>query len=326
MSGDQGPEVAVRGVFQALRSSDVSVIFVGEPDILQPLISRFPYDESRVLLEPAHETIGMEDSPSRAVRKRPLSSVVVAARLVREGRASGFFSPGNTGATMAAALLEMGRLKGVARPAVATLLPREDGEQTILMDSGANVDCKPAWLAQFAVMGETYAREILGKPNPSIGVLSNGKESVKGNKLSRSAYQRLAKLPYNFIGNVEGGDLYGGEKFADVVVCDGYTGNIVLKATEGLARSFFAALQTGVSESQLAAAGAFLLKGALDSIKKRMDAAEYGGAPLLGVRGACLIGHGDSSVKAYKNAVLSAVRFAERSLDAKIAANIRRFT
>jgi len=325
MSGDYGPEPAVHGAVQAVREYGAKVMLVGNPQSIENLLNRFPCDSSCVEVVPATEIISMEDSPAQSVRSRPNASVVVAVKLVKEGRAVGFFSPGNTGATMAAALLELGRIKEVERPAIASPIPRQDGGTTVLIDSGANVDCKPGWLVQFAIMGETYAREILGIINPRVALLSNGEESKKGDSLVIEAHQKLAKLPYNFIGNVEGRDLYGGRRTADVVVCDGLIGNIVLKATEGLAGSIFNILLQGIAGSQLASAGAFLLKPVLQQVKKRMDYTEYGGAPLLGVNGTCIIGHGSSNATAFKNAVRVVNEFAKKDIGTHIAENIRRF-
>ncbi|MBI3394397.1 MAG: phosphate acyltransferase PlsX [Spirochaetia bacterium] len=326
MSGDHGPEPAVHGAVQAVREYGCNVVLVGDPSILPALLKRFPCDTSRVRIEAAREIITMDDSPSQAVRSRPDASVVVAARLVKEGQAVGFFSPGNTGATMASALLVMGRIHGVDRPCIASPLPREDGKVTVLLDSGANVDCKAKWLVQFGIMGEVYAREILGIVHPRIAMLSNGEEAKKGNSMTVEAHEKFAKLPYNFVGNVEGRDLYGGERAADVVVTDGFTGNIVLKATEGLARSIFNIMRYGIAGSQLATAGAFLLKPMLTEVKKRMDYAEYGGAPLLGVQGTCIIGHGSSNATAFKNAVRVVREFAKRDIGGKIADNVKRFS
>ncbi len=326
MSGDLGPETAVHGAVQAIREYDAHVILVGHEKTLEDLLKKNPCDKDRVEIEPADDIITMEDSPSRAVRNKPNSSVVVAARLVHERRAVGFFSPGNTGATMASALLNLGRVKGVERPPIASPLPREDGGVTVLLDAGANVDCKPAWLVQFAIMGEIYAREILGINEPRIGLLSNGEEDKKGNELTIKTHEKLKKLPYNFIGNVEGRDIYGGLRQADVVVTDGFTGNIVLKATEGLAGTIFNILRGQIADSGLAQAGAFLLKPTLADIKKRMDYAEYGGAPLLGVNGTCIIGHGRSNATAIKNAVRVVLEFARRDVIARIQENIKRFS
>lgn len=326
MSGDLGPEPAVHGAAQATREFGIRVILVGNPGLLKPLLKRFGNDGEKTRIEPAHDIITMSDSPSRAVRLRQDASVVVAARLVRAGEAAGFFSPGNTGATMAAALLEMGRIKGVSRPAIATPLPREDGGITVLLDSGANVDCKSSWLVQFAIMGEVYSRVFFGKISPRLGILSNGEENSKGNGLILNAGQKISRLPYNFVGNVEGDDLYGGERSVDVVICDGLLGNILLKATEGLAGSIFNILRQGIAGSQLATAGAYLLKPVLQSIKRRMDADEYGGAPLLGVRGTCIIGHGSSNATAFKNAIAVVDTCARKNLIVQIEESIRRFS
>ncbi len=325
MSGDAGPEPAVHGVAQAVRDFGSRVILVGRTEELDALVDRFGCDRAHIRIEPATDVIGMDEAPSRSVRRLTNASVVVAADLVKRKEAVGMFSPGNTGATMAAALLILGRVRGVERPAIATPLPREDGETTVLLDSGANVDCKPGWLVQFAVMGEVYSREMFGRVNPKIGLLSNGEEDKKGNATAIAAHQKLRRLPYNFVGNIEGRDLYGGERCVDVVVCDGFLGNIILKATEGLARTFFSILRNSISGSQLASAGALLLKPALQSIRRRMDAAEYGGAPLLGVNGTCIIGHGSSNATAFKNAVMVVQRSAQKDLTLKIEENIKRF-
>ncbi|MBU43248.1 MAG: phosphate--acyl-ACP acyltransferase [Spirochaetaceae bacterium] len=325
MSGDLGPEPAVSGALAAVREYGARVILVGDPDKLESLLEKQSYDRDMVEIEEANDIIGMSDSPSQSVRTRKDSSVVVAARLVREQKAIGFFSPGNTGATMAAALMEMGRIRGVSRPCIASPIPREDGGTTILVDSGANVDAKPQWMVQFAIMGELYAREILGVESPKIALLSNGEEEKKGNALSISAYQRLAKLPYDFIGNIEGRDIYGGTpRKADVVVCDGFMGNVLLKATEGLAGSIFTILLRGIAGSSLARTGAYLLKPVLEEIKRRMDYTEYGGAPLLGVNGACVIGHGNSNAKAFKNAVRLVWEYSEKEMNHKIETLVRK--
>ncbi len=325
MSGDYGPEPAVHGAVQAVRDYGSKIILVGDPKVITGLLKRFPCDSSHIQIEEANEVITMNDSPAQAVRSRPNSSVVVAVRLVKEKKAVGFFSPGNTGATMAAALLGLGRIKEVDRPAIASPLPRQDGGTTVLIDAGANVDCKSNWLVQFGIMGEAYAREILGIINPRVALLSNGEESKKGNSTSLDAYKKLSELPYNFVGNIEGRDLYGGKRAADVVICDGFIGNIVLKATEGLAGSIFNILLQGIAGSQLATAGAFLLKPVLQQVKKRMDYTEYGGAPLLGVNGPAIIGHGSSNATAFKNAARVVQEFAKKDITGVIAENIKRF-
>lgn len=325
MSGETGVETAVHGAVQAARDFGAKVLLVGEEEVVGDALLRFHGPTDSVDIVPSDDVIGMHESPAKAVRAKPRCSVMVAARLVKEGRAAGFFSPGNTGATMAAAMWELGRIKGVDRPSIASPIPREDGGTTLLLDSGANVDCKAPWLVQFGIMGQVYAREIWKIKEPRVALLSNGEESKKGNYVTLTAHDALKKLPYNFIGNVEGRDLYGGGRTADVVVCDGFMGNIVLKATEGLARSIFNLMKEGIGQTALGRTGAYMLKPTLQMIKKRMDYTEYGGAPLLGVNGNCLIGHGSSNAQAYKNAVATVMNFAKNNLSEKIAEEIKQY-
>ncbi|EPG48362.1 putative fatty acid/phospholipid synthesis protein PlsX [Leptospira kirschneri serovar Cynopteri str. 3522 CT] len=235
------------------------------------------------------------------------------------------FSPGNTGATMASALLYLGRIPGVLRPPIAAPIPQENGPPMLLVDAGANVDCKPDYLAQFAVMGEIYSKLIFNILNPKVGILSNGEEDKKGNTVSLKAFEMIKKLPINFVGNVEGRDLYGSGKDVDVVVCDGFIGNIVLKATEGLSKSIFNVLREGIKQSSLAQTGALLLKPTLGAIKKRLDYAEYGGALLLGVDGICLIGHGSSNALAVQSAIRVAVECAQHQINDRIAADLKKY-
>jgi len=319
MSGDLGPRPAIEGTVQAVREWNIPVILVGNEEILRRELKKYEYDKDLIIVENATDVIQMDESPSKAVKERTNASVVVCANLVKKGEAIGFFSPGNTGASMAAALFYIGRIPGVHRPCIASPIPREDGGTTILVDSGANVDSKPEWLVQFALMGSLYAKEMFGISNPRVAVLSNGEENKKGNVVSVQAAEQLAKLPINFIGNIEGRDLYGGTpRYADVVVCDGFVGNVVLKATEGLASTIFRILLKGIEDSPLAKTGAFFLKPVLNEIRKRMDYSEYGGAPLLGVNGACLIGHGSSNAKAFKNAIRVCYDYAEKQISYKI--------
>lgn len=319
MSGDLGVDPAIEGTVEAVNEWNIPVILVGNEDLLREKLSKYKFDKDLIIIEHAEEVIGMSESPSKAVKTKLNASVVVCAKLVKKGEAIGFFSPGNTGASMAAALFYMGRVPGVYRPCIASPIPREDGGTTILVDSGANVDSRPEWLVQFALMGDLYAREMYGIKNPRIAILSNGEENNKGNVVSVQASEKLQKLPINFIGNIEGRDLYGGTpKFADIVVCDGFVGNVVLKATEGLASTIFRILLKGIENSSLAKTGAFLLKPVLTEIRKRMDYTEYGGAPLLGVNGACVIGHGSSNAKAFKNAIRVCYDYSSKQMTNKI--------
>lgn len=326
MSGDYGPSPIVQGAINAARELNAHVILVGDEKTLQAELKRHGYSGSNIRIAHASDVITMEDSPAMAVRQKKDASVNVAARLVASGEALGFFSPGNTGASMAAALAHMGRLPGVKRPAIATPIPREDGNATVLLDSGANVDCKPEYLVQFAVMGEVYSREIMGFINPKIGLISNGEEDTKGNEVTLAALNRLRKLPYDFVGNVEGRDLYGTGKPVHVVVCDGFVGNIILKSIEGLAKTIFSSLKKNINASALAQGGALLMKPAFLAVKNRMDYATYGGAPLLGVDGVCIIGHGSSNARAVRNAIRVGLEFGQKNVIGHIANNIKRFT
>ncbi|PJZ83800.1 phosphate acyltransferase PlsX [Leptospira harrisiae] len=318
MSGDYGPEGIVEGAVMAVREFGLSVYLVGDEQELLDILLKFDYDTEKVRVIHSTEIIGMNDSPSIAVRAMEDSSVVKAVRLVADKECVGVFSPGNTGATMAAALLHLGRLPGVLRPPIAAHIPREEGPPVLLLDAGANVDCKPEYLAQFAVMGEIYSRELFGIQNPKVGILSNGEEDKKGNTVSVKTFDLLKKIPFNFVGNVEGRDLYGGGREVDVVVCDGFIGNIVLKATEGLAKSIFNVLKNSIRQSSLAKTGALLLKSTFNAVKKRLDYAEYGGALLLGVEGICMIGHGSSNALAVKNAVRVIAECAKHGINDRI--------
>jgi glycerol-3-phosphate acyltransferase PlsX len=325
MSGDLGPAELVEGAIDAINQYGISVVLVGREDILGELLLRFTFDSDKLKIVHADDVIGMEDSPSNAVRSKDSSSIVTAVKLVANRECVGIFSPGNTGATMAAALMHLGRIPGVDRPPIAVPLPQESGHPLLLLDAGANVDCKPEYLAQFAIMGEIYVREIFGIQSPKIGILSNGEEDKKGNALTLKTFDLLRKLPIQFIGNIEGRDLYGSGRDVDVVVCDGFIGNIILKATEGLAKSIFHILKDNIAESSIAKTGALLLKPTLKAMKKRLDYAEYGGAALLGVNGTCIIGHGSSTALAVKNAVRVVVDCARNDVNVRISENILKY-
>jgi len=325
MSGDYGPECIVEGAVQAVKDWGYRVHLVGdEQDLLEELM-KYEYDTELVRVTHSTEIIGMNDSPSIAVRAMEDSSVVRDIRLVAEGECVGIFSPGNTGATMAAALLHLGRLPGVLRPPIAAPIPREQGSPVLLLDAGANVDCKPEYLAQFALMGEIYSKEVFGISQPKVGILSNGEEDKKGNAVTLKTFEILKKIPLGFIGNVEGRDLYGSGREVDVVVCDGFVGNIVLKATEGLAKSIFNILKNSIRESSLAQTGALLLKPTFNAVKKRLDYAEYGGALLLGVEGICMIGHGSSNALAVKNAIRVISECAKQKVNERIASKLAEY-
>lgn len=325
MSGDFGPAGLVEGSVDAVNQFGYSVVLVGDEEILSEELLKYEYDTSKIRVVHAPEVVGMNDSPSVAVRSMPDSSIVQSVKLVADRECVGLFSPGNTGASMAASLLYLGRINGVHRPPIAVPLPQEEGKPLLLLDGGANVDCKPEYLAQFALMGEIYAREIFGVMEPKIGILSNGEEDKKGNALSLRTFEILKRMPIKFIGNVEGRDLYGSGREVDVVVCDGFVGNIVLKATEGLSKSIFNILKNNIAESSIAKTGALLLKPTLKAMRKRMDYAEYGGAILLGVNGTCIIGHGSSSALAVKNAIRVVIECARTEVNIRIEENLIKY-
>lgn len=325
MSGDYGPEKIIEGAVNAVNQDGANVVLVGKEEEIGEILLKFEYDTAKVRIQHASEIIDMNDSPSIAVRTLQDSSVVQATQLVADKTCVGMFSPGNTGATMASALLYLGRIPGVLRPPIAAPIPQENGPPMLLVDAGANVDCKPDYLAQFAVMGEIYSKLIFNISNPKVGILSNGEEDKKGNTVSLKAFEMIKKLPIHFVGNVEGRDLYGSGKDVDVVVCDGFIGNIVLKATEGLSKSIFNVLRESIKQSSLAQTGALLLKPTFAAIKKRLDYAEYGGALLLGVDGICLIGHGSSNALAVQSAIRVVNVCAGHQINDRIAADLKKY-
>jgi glycerol-3-phosphate acyltransferase PlsX len=264
----------------------------------------------------ATERIEMDEKAATAVRNKRDSSMRVGLRLVRERKAAGFLTAGNTGAAMATAKMVLGALPGVDRPALTAILPTSSGSPCVLLDVGANVDCKPQNLEQFAVMGELYSRSVLKIHRPKVGLLSIGEEESKGNELTREAFRLLKQLPINFIGNVEGRDIYNGH--AHVVVCDGFVGNVALKTSEGLGRLVSDLLRESLTKTVTAQAGALLSRKALRDFKNRLDYREYGGAPLLGVRGACFVGHGSSNDRAILNGIRVAAEFAQTGINEHI--------
>jgi glycerol-3-phosphate acyltransferase PlsX len=331
MSGDNDPEAAVRGALAAALSDGIRVLLVGEPVRLQTLSEEWrrslPDNATRagellrthVEIVPARSVIAMDEHPAHAVRSKRDASVVVATRLVGEGRAQAAVSAGNSGATMAAALLTVGRIRGVARPAIGTTFPTPAlTASTFLLDIGGNVDCKPLWLLQFAVMGNIYARLMMGVSEPRIGLLSNGEEAEKGSELVQEAHGLLTAARLRFVGNVEGRDVFNGS--CDVVVTDGFTGNVVLKTAEGVAELLFGAISQAARGSATGKIGGALLKGRLRPLRDRVDYRKAGGALLLGVAGEVVIAHGRSDAEAIGNAVRVAARAATQQVSARIAA------
>ena len=301
MGGDQAPEALVAGSLAALRlERDLRLILVGPLDRLRPLVASSGEPASRLTLEASEGAIPMGAHPAQAVRSQPASSVAVTVSLVGSGQADACFSAGNSGATMAAALLQLRRLPGVARPAIGTVFPSRSGS-TILVDSGAQVDCRPEWLAQFAQLGTEYARRALGVERPRVGLLSNGQETSKGNALVQAAHALISQMNLDYLGPVEGTDLVSGK--VDVVVADGFAGNVALKTAEGVAEAIMVALRQEAGSGLRSRLGAFLLLPSLRRLRHRLDWAQVGGAPLLGVSGLVFIGHGRSDARAVSSAI-----------------------
>jgi len=316
MGSDRAPKPEIEGAIQAARQYGVRVLLVGPEDVVKAELDR--HSSARHLpIEIVHasEYITMEDKVE-AIRAKRDNSMRVGLRMVREGNANGFVTAGNTGAAMATAKIVLGAVAGVDRPALAAVFPTAPGNPAMLLDVGANVDCKPENLAQFAVMGDAYFRAMFGKTGPRVGILSIGEEETKGNELTREAFQLLKQLPLNFIGNVEGRDLYNGQ--VDVIVADGFVGNVALKISEGVANLVRTALRESLKATITRQVGALLSRSAFTDFKKRLDHTEYGGAPLLGVKGVCIITHGSSNANAMKNAVRVAAEFSKRGINDSI--------
>lgn len=326
MGTDRAPKPEVEGALHAARQFGTRVLLVGPQEIVEAELNRHSTARNLpVEIVHASEYITMEDKVE-AIRAKRDNSMRVGLRLVREGKAGGFVTAGNTGAAMATAKIVLGAVPGVDRPALAAVFPTAPGNPAMLLDVGANVDCTPQNLEQFAVMGDVYFRSMFGKnpgsAGPRVGLLSIGEEEGKGNDLTRDAFQLLKQLPLNFVGNVEGRDLYNGE--VDVIVADGFVGNVALKISEGVANLVRTVLKESLKATITSQVGALLSRSAFADFKKRLDHTEYGGAPLLGVKGVCIITHGSSNANAMKNAVRVAAEFHEsgiiKSIESGLAA------
>jgi glycerol-3-phosphate acyltransferase PlsX len=317
MGSDRAPKPEIEGAIQAARRFGIHVALVGPEETLRAELSRHPFSRSLpISIVHASEVITMEDKAVQAVRAKRDSTMRVGLRLVREGKATAFITAGNTGAAMATAKMVLGGLPGVDRPALVAVIPTSIGSVSTLLDVGANVDCKPHNLEQFAVMGDIYFRSMFGTAKPRVGLLSIGEEEGKGNELTRESFDLLKQLPLNFVGNVEGRDIYSGK--VDVIVADGFVGNVALKTSEGVANLVRATLKETLAATITRQVGYLLSRSAFSDFKKRLDHTEYGGAPLLGVKGACFITHGSSNVNAIKNAIRVAAEFAEHNVTANI--------
>lgn len=319
MGGDHAPQEVVKGALLAAAEYPVEIILVGrEADVRKELAAVADVPRNLELVD-APEVVGMDDTAIAPLRKKRNSSIRVCANLVAEGRADAFVSAGNTGAAWTSARVVMGMIEGVSRPALAAILPNQKS-YTLLLDVGANVDAKPNHLREFAVMGHFYSQMVFGIEQPRVGLLSIGEEEGKGNELTKEVFRVLKETGLNFIGNAEGRDIYNGN--ADVVVCDGFIGNVVLKASEALGEMISKTIRAELMRGLRRKIGGLLARGAFDDLKRRMDYSEYGGAPLLGVKGGCIVCHGRSNAKAIKNAVRVARDFALNRVDEKIQQKI----
>ena len=321
MGGDFGHYPIVEGAIFALKKKSFLPIFVGDENKIAPLIPK--KFRNKIEIVHCNDVIAMDEHATDALKRRD-SSIYVAVDLVRQGRADAVVSAGHSGATMSLATLRIGRIKGVSRPAIATFMPtHQTGKQTVVLDVGANVDCDAQNLFQFAVMGDAYASKVLGSDHVRVGLLSNGEEATKGNEVTKEAYTLISQLD-SFVGNVEGGDIFNGS--VDVVVCDGFVGNVLLKTSEGVAETISHYIKSEIKRSPISIAGALLMKRVFRKLKKQIDYAEYGGAPLLGVKACTIISHGKSNPKAIKNAMFQAIRFVESDVNEAIRTRLETLT
>ena len=315
MGGDRAPRVTVEGAVKAANEWSQDIILVGPEDLLQRELRRCKVKAGRLEIVHAAEVVGMEESPAVAIRRKRNSSISVAVELVKSGRADALVSAGNTGAAVCAATLKLNLLQGIERPGIGIFMPTVK-EDCFFIDAGANIEAKPKHLLQYAIMGEVVSRRVLQKSNPRIGLLNIGEERSKGTGFHKDAYTLLEESELNFVGNVEGKDLFEGN--CDVVVCDGFLGNVILKVSESLAETVAEFLKQELKANLLTKFGALLSKLAFSRLRRRLDYAEYGGAPLLGIDGICIIGHGKSSAKAVKNALRLCGEFSRYHINQEI--------
>ncbi len=319
MGGDFAPQSAVEGAFRAATEDGTSILLVGDRARVEAELRKLGDAGSRIEVVHAEEVVGMDEPAITPIRKKRRSSLRLCADLVKDGRAQAMVTAGNTGAAMAAAKMVIGTVSGVDRPALAAVLPSITG-RTVVLDVGANVDSKAVHLREFAIMGHFYAQEVMGTPSPRVGLMSIGEEEGKGNDLTREAYGLIKVTGLNFVGNVEGRDVFNGR--VDVVVCDGFVGNVLLKSAEALAEMIRRMLREEMANAPGGKLGYVLAKGAFERFRERTDYTEYGGAPLLGINGGCFIAHGRSNAHAVQNAIRRAVEFSNARLDHKIRSKI----
>ncbi|MDD2905558.1 MAG: phosphate acyltransferase PlsX [Sulfurimonas sp.] len=317
MGGDFGPEPIVKGCVEALKRKSFELILVGKKSEILPLLPKRYRD--KILIIESDDVISMSDAATDAV-KRKESSIYKAIELVKNGEADGVVSAGHSGATMTLATLRLGRLEGVLRPALVALMPTKTGRRSIILDVGANVDSKPEHLAQFAIMGGCYAEDMFKIETPSIGILANGEEDSKGNEVTKAAF-KILKGAKGFKGNVEGSDIFNGT--CDVITCDGFVGNLVLKASEGVASTISGLIKDYIRKSPIAITGALLMRKVFKLLKKQIDYAEVGGAPLIGIKGCVIVSHGKSNPKAMENAIYQAIRYVDTGVNESIISRLQ---
>lgn len=315
MGGDNAPEVVIQGTLAAVKEYDVEVILVGDQPRIDTLLKKARYKGKNISSYPAQEVIDMGESAAASVRRKRDSSIVVGLDLVKGGKADAFFSAGNTGAVVCAATLNLRLIPGIERPGIAIVMPTLKGV-SLVIDVGANINPKPSQLLQYGIMADIYAQDILGKSNPKVGLLNVGEEETKGNDFMKETYELFSQAKFNFIGNVEGKHLFSGD--CDVIICDGFVGNVALKVSEAVAEALQKFLKRHILGNPLGLLGGLLLKPSFNRLKKELDYAEYGGAPLLGVDGVVIIGHGRSNTKAVKNAIRVAKEEVEHKFNEKI--------
>ena len=319
MGGDFGADPIISGVIDALKETEFKAVLVGDSNVIKPLIPQ-SYLKNIEFLE-ASEVISMADGATDALKRKD-STIYKAIALLKNKEVDAVVSAGHSGATMSLATLRIGRLKNISRPAIATLMPNSKESATLVLDVGANVDCRSEHLFQFAIMGEAYAKEILGRKEPKVGLLSNGEEESKGNEVSKEAFKLVSRLD-SFVGNAEGNQIFDGS--IDVMVCDGFMGNILLKTSEGVADAIGKIIKKQIRKSPLAIAGSVLMRKVFKTLKKQVSYDEYGGAPLLGVNGCVIISHGKSNSKAIKNAIFQAIKFANSNINKVIEEELSHF-
>lgn len=319
MGGDNAPSVIVEGAIEAVKNYDVNIILTGNQPMIENELAKYDYPKEKIEVIHCSEQITNEDKPVISIRKKKDSSMVVGLKLVKDNKADAIISAGNTGALLAGGLLLLGRIKGIDRPALAPVYPTTKGI-SVLIDGGANVDCKPRNFLEFGIMGSIYAEKVIGIKKPKVCTVNIGIEEEKGSDVVKTAHNLCKDAPFNFKGNVEARDIPSG--YADVILCDGFTGNVILKLTEGLASSIFGLLKQEFVKNSFRKIGALLLKSGLRDFKKRFDYTEYGGAPFLGVNGVLIKAHGSSDGKAIKNAVRQAIKFIDNNITEDIATEI----